>query len=97
METTGVSIPTGNSKVLLAAVYKSLLAKDLNAKHPFWNSIVSKPSGAKVLNLLHINGFEILAQQCCTHYSPAGNGNMLDIVVYKNVQLSEVIFLTFWT
>jgi hypothetical protein len=30
---------------------KSLLAGDLNAKHPFWNSIVSNPSGSKLLNL----------------------------------------------
>jgi hypothetical protein len=29
--------------------------------------------------------------QCPTHYSPAGNGDVLDIVVHKNVQLSKVI------
>jgi hypothetical protein len=45
----------------------------------------------KLLNLLHINEFEISAPQCPTHYFPAGNGDVLDIVVYKNVQLSEVI------
>jgi hypothetical protein len=65
---TGVCIPIGNSEILLAAVHAwtdaditeplsfrrmSLLA-DLNAKHPFLNSIVSNPSGAKLLNLLHI-------------------------------------------
>jgi hypothetical protein len=27
---------------------KSILAGDLNAKHPFWNSVVSNPSGEKI-------------------------------------------------
>jgi hypothetical protein len=63
----------------------------MNAKHPFWYSVVSNPSGAILLNLLHIKEFEISASQCPTDYSPAGNGDVLDIVVHKNVQLSEVI------
>jgi hypothetical protein len=62
----------------------------LNAKYHFLNSVVSNPSGIKLLNLLHINKFEISAPQCPTHYSPAGNGDVLDVVVHKNVQLSEV-------
>jgi hypothetical protein len=41
--------------------HKSLLAEDLNAQHPFWNSVVSNPSGAKIMNLLHINEHEISA------------------------------------
>jgi hypothetical protein len=81
IEATGVSIPIGNSEVLLAVVckspghawnntditellsfrYKSIVAGDLNAKHPFWNSVVSNISGSKLLNLLHINEFEISA------------------------------------
>jgi hypothetical protein len=40
---------------------------------------------------LHINEFEISAPQCLTHYSPAGNGDVLDIVVHKNFRLSENI------
>jgi hypothetical protein len=60
-------------------------------KHPFWNSIVSNSSSVKLLNLLHINEFEISAPLCPTHYCPAENGDVLDIVVRKNVWLSEVI------
>jgi hypothetical protein len=41
--------------------HKLLLAGNLNAKHPFWNSTVSNSSGAELLNLLHINEFEISA------------------------------------
>jgi hypothetical protein len=29
--------------------------------------------------------------QCHTHYHPAGNGDVLDIALQKNVRLSEVI------
>jgi hypothetical protein len=76
---------------LLSFRRKSPLAGDLNAKHPFWNSTVSKPSGMKLLNLLHINEFEISASQCPTHYSLVGNGYVLGIVEQKNVRLSEVI------
>jgi hypothetical protein len=64
------------------------LAGHLKAKRPFWNSIVSNHPGAKLLNL---NEFEISAPQYSTHCSPAGNCDVLDIVVHKKVRLSEVI------
>jgi hypothetical protein len=41
--------------------------------------------------LLRINELEISAPQCLTHYSPAGNGDVLDIVVHQHVRMSEVI------
>jgi hypothetical protein len=50
---------------------------------------VERVSGAKVLNLLHTKEFEISSPQCPTHYSPTRNGDVLDIVVHKNVRLSE--------
>jgi hypothetical protein len=37
---------------------KSLLGGYPNAKHPSWISVISNPSGAKLLKLLHINKFE---------------------------------------
>jgi hypothetical protein len=70
---------------------KSILACDLNAKDPFWNSTLSKPSGDKLLYLFDVNQFEISAPQCPTHYSPSGNGDVLDIVVHHNVRVSDVI------
>jgi hypothetical protein len=73
------------------------VAGDLNAKYPFLNSVVSNPSGEKLLNLLHINEFQISALQCPTHYSPEGYGDVLDIVVHKNVWISEVTVSSFWT
>jgi hypothetical protein len=73
---------------LLNFRHKSLVAGDLNAKHSFWNDIVSNPSGLKQLNLLHINECEISTPQCPRHYSPVENGDVLDIVVHKNVRLS---------
>jgi hypothetical protein len=38
-----------------------------------------------------LDEFEISAPQCPTHYSPAGNGDVLDIVVHRNSRLSNVI------
>jgi hypothetical protein len=67
------------------------LAGDLNAKHPSWNSAVSNPSGEKWLQFLDRNDFEISAPQCPIHHSPVGNGDVLHIVVYKNIRLSNVI------
>jgi hypothetical protein len=54
------------------------LAGDLNAKHPFWNSRVSNPSGEKLLEVSDLDDFEISTAQCPTHYSKAGNGDVLD-------------------
>jgi hypothetical protein len=42
-------------------------------------------------NFFDINEFEISAPHCPTRYSPAGNGDGLDIVIHQNVRLSEVI------
>jgi hypothetical protein len=61
-----------------------LLAGNVNAKHPF--GIAQFPT-----ILAAINEFEISAPQCPTHYFPVENGEVLDIVVHKNVRLSEII------
>jgi hypothetical protein len=61
---------------LLSFRHKLIFAADMNAKHPFWNSVISNPSGSKLLNLLYINEFEISAPQCPTRYSHTGNGDM---------------------
>jgi hypothetical protein len=45
----------------------------------------------KITEILHINKFEISAPKCPNHYSPARNGDVFDIIVHKNVRLSEVI------
>jgi hypothetical protein len=67
------------------------LAGDLNAKHPFWSSAVSNPLGEKLMSLFDLNEFEISAPQCPTHYSPLGNGDVLDIVVHQYIRVSDVI------
>jgi hypothetical protein len=69
----------------------SILEGYLNAEHPFWNSRASNPSGEELLELFDMNDFEFSAPQCPTHYSHAGNGDVLDIVVHKNIRVSNVI------
>jgi hypothetical protein len=39
------------------------LAGDVNAKHPFWNSAVSNPSGRELLRLFDASQFEISGPQ----------------------------------
>jgi hypothetical protein len=48
---------------LLSFRNKSILARDLNAKHPFWNGAVSNPSGEKLSQLFDSNYFKISAPQ----------------------------------
>jgi hypothetical protein len=76
---------------LLGFRNKSILAGDLNAEHPVWNSEVSHPSVLKLLELFVRSNFEISAPQYSTHYITDGRGDVLDIVVHQNVRLSEVI------
>jgi hypothetical protein len=57
----------------------------------FWNSRVSNPSGETPLELFDMNDFKISATQYPTHYSHEGNGDVLDIVVHKNIKVSDVI------
>jgi hypothetical protein len=53
---------------LLSFRRRSILAGDLNAKHPFWNSADSTPSGEKLLELFDVNEFQISAPQCPTQH-----------------------------
>jgi hypothetical protein len=76
---------------LLNVRHKCIFAGDLNAKISSWNRAVSNPSGEKLLQFCDRKDFEISAPQCPTDYSPGGSGDVLDIVVHKNIRLSNVI------
>jgi hypothetical protein len=69
---------------------KSILAGDLNAKHPVWNSKVSNPSGLKLLDSFFNSNFDISASQHSTHVVSDGRGDVLDIVVHKDVRLLDI-------
>jgi hypothetical protein len=75
---------------------KSVLAYDRNIKHPFWNSAVSNPSGKKLLDLFDTSDFETSAPQYCTHYSPAGNGDLISLSIKTSV-CHKSLSLTSWT
>jgi hypothetical protein len=49
---------------LLSFKHECILAGDLNAKHPAWNSALSNPLGKKLFDR---SDFEILAPQYSTH------------------------------
>jgi hypothetical protein len=69
---------------------KSILAGNLNAKHPVWNSKVSNSSGLKLLDLFVNSNFEISGPQHPTYFVSDGRGDVLGIVIHKDVRLSDV-------
>jgi hypothetical protein len=71
--------------------HKCILPGHLNAKHPSWNSAVSNTSSEKLLQFFDRYDFKISAPKWPTHYSPGGSGDVLDIVVHKNIRLSKII------
>jgi hypothetical protein len=74
---------------LLGFRNKSILANDLNTKHPVLNSKVSNPWGLKLLELFVSSIFETSAPQWSMHYTPDCIGDVLSIVIHQNVRLSE--------
>jgi hypothetical protein len=70
---------------LLVFRNKSILAGDLNAKQPVWNSKVSNSSGLKTSELFVSSSLDVSARECSTHYTPDGKGDVLGIVVHRNV------------
>jgi hypothetical protein len=62
---------------------KTILAGDLNAKHPVWNNKVSNPSGLKLLDLFVNRNFEISEPQHPIPFVRVGRGDVLDIVVHN--------------
>jgi hypothetical protein len=70
---------------------KSILARDLNAKHPVWNSKVSNPSDLKVLDLFVNCNFEISAPQHTTNFVPDGRGDVLYIVKLSKVRVLDIM------
>jgi hypothetical protein len=75
---------------ILSLRNKTVLAGDLNAKDPVWNSQISNRSGKRLLNLQDNSDFQLSAPRYPTHYIPSGNGDVLDIVLRRNVRISEV-------
>jgi hypothetical protein len=76
---------------LLSFRHKCILAGDLNAKQPSWNSAVSNPSGQKLLQLFDTSDFEISAPHCPINYPPVRNRDVLDIVVHYKAQTRPVV------
>jgi hypothetical protein len=80
-------------KELLSFRNKTVLSSYLNAQHPVWNSPISNKSGTRLLNLQDNSDFQISAPRYLTHYTPSGNGDVLDIMVHRNVRISDANIL----
>jgi hypothetical protein len=71
---------------------KYILEVNLDAKHPFWNNTVPNSSGGGIYSNHSMQIVSISQRHNTQHsiqYSPAENGDMLDIVVHQNVRLSR--------
>jgi hypothetical protein len=97
-EATGVCIPIGSSEILGAAVYKSpgRAWSDADITEIVSLQVIrmlnihfGNPSGEKQPVLFEMHEFEISAPHCPAHYSAARNGDVPDIVVHKNIRLSD--------
>lgn len=66
-----------------------ILAGDLNAKHPAWNSTITSPRGRVVFNLSSTLNFDPIAPYEHTHYphDPNSRSDVLDIALLKNINL----------
>jgi hypothetical protein len=53
---------------LLTFRHKSLVAEELDAKYPLYNSAASNPSGEKLRESIDINNLDISASQYTTHF-----------------------------
>jgi endonuclease/exonuclease/phosphatase (EEP) superfamily protein YafD len=75
---------------LLGLRNKAVLAGDLNATHPAWNSQIANIAVTRILNLQDKSDFQISAPRYPTHYTPSGNGDVLDVVLHRNVRISDI-------
>lgn len=66
-----------------------ILAGDLNAKHPAWNSSTTNPRGKVVFDLCSTLSFDVIAPMHPTHYpfDPTQRPDVLDIALLRNVNL----------
>ncbi|KAJ8737082.1 hypothetical protein PYW07_000353 [Mythimna separata] len=66
-----------------------ILAGDLNAKHPAWNSNITNPRGRVLYNLGVSLNFDIIAPMSHTHFphDPNHSPDVLDVALLKNVNL----------
>jgi hypothetical protein len=78
---------------ILSLRNKTILAGDLNAKYLVWNSQISNRTGMRLLKLQDNSDFQISAPRHPTHYTPSGNGVVLDIVLYRNVRMFDITVL----
>jgi hypothetical protein len=68
------------------------VADDLNFNIPDCNIQISDLSDEILLALFPKNDIQISAPQRSTHYNLQENGKVLDMVLHKNILLSDVIF-----
>lgn len=86
-DSVAINATIGNDlRALLDLSDSVLLAGDLNAKHPAWNSRLSNPRGNIIYNLCCSLNFDVIAPMHPTHFpnNPNQNPDVLDVALLKN-------------
>jgi len=74
---------------LLDSDHPTILAGDMNAKHPFWNSRRTNAAGLTLLNHMEENNYFIVAPDTQTHNPDQRHHqpDILDIAILKDNHL----------
>lgn len=65
-----------------------IIAGDLNAKHPAWNSRVANGRGRTLLDFAQQrNDLAVVGPETPTHYGPVGRPDVLDIAILKDIPM----------
>jgi hypothetical protein len=71
--------------------YPSTMENSFSGEKTLFETVKFQTFQARNLELSDHTDFQISAPECPTHYTFQGNHDVLDIVVERNVQLSDVI------
>ncbi|UYV70717.1 Prkrir [Cordylochernes scorpioides] len=67
----------------------TIIAGDLNCKHPAWGSTTTNPSGRRLQNAINVMDLDVSYPDEPTHDSPP---DIIDIAVHKNISQSARVY-----
>lgn len=81
----GKTFVENDYKKILDLNFPTIIAGDLNAKHPSWNSRTINNYGRKLQQLTTTNNIQTLAPTDPTFYGPIGRPDVLDMILHKDI------------
>lgn len=82
-------LEVGDLDLIFSDPTPTIVAGDLNCKHPHWNSRLTNSNGKLLFNHMTRHGFSIYGPTKPTHYPDSGKRpDVLDIVITNNLNIS---------